>query len=344
MTADMIYNRRSEKIRQRKNQRSQERVTRAASFARAGSMAAPSVTIRGKGMGRPILNKASTQTRRKYYVALDASGAELSMPAIPMIRPGWRLISGILVVGMIMLVFLLNNAPLFQVRSARVDGLQRLSLPDVEAVLDLKGKSIVSVNPVAMKADLMKAFPELSAVSISVSMPAGVRIAVRERQPILAWKVKDNVIWIDGEGAMFGPRGDAGALMTVSSSENPPLAALFMPSSDPSATPATTPQPGGAAAVVVDPALQRVDVNVINAAAILATQMPKDSSMVYDKLNGLGWTDGRGWQVYFGLNLDNIAEKLTLYQAIVDQLTQKNIKPVVISVENVHAPFYRLEP
>ncbi len=343
MTADMTYKGRSEKIRQRKNQRSQERVTRAASFARAGSMAVPSVTIRGRGMGRPILNKASTQTRRKYYVALDASGAELSMPAIPMIRPGWRLISGILVVGMVMLVFLLNNAPLFQVRSPRVDGLQRLSLPDVEAVLDLNGKSIVSVDPVALKADLMKAFPELSAVSISVSMPAGVRIAVRERQPVLAWKVKDSVTWIDGEGAMFGPRGDAGALLTVASSENPPLAALFVPSSDPSATPATTPQPGGAAAVV-DPAMQRVDVNVINAAAILATQMPKDSSMVYDKLNGLGWTDARGWQVYFGLNLDNITEKLTLYQAIVDQLTQKNIKPAVISVENVHAPFYRLEP
>ena len=343
MTADSTFNHRSEKIRQRKNQRSQERVTRAASFARAGAMAGPSVTVRGRGMGRPILSKASTQTRRKYYVALDASGAELSMPAIPMIRPGWRLISGILVVGMIMMVFLLNNAPLFQVRSARVDGLKRLSLPDVEAVIDLKGKSIVTVDPVAMKAELMKAFPELSAVSISVSLPAGVTIAVRERQPVLAWKVKDTTIWMDAEGAMFNPRGDVGVLLTVSSPEKPPLAALFVPSTDPSATPVTTPQPGDAAAVVA-PSLQRVDVNVINAAAILATQMPKDSSMVYSALNGLGWTDSRGWQVYFGLNLDNITEKLTLYQAIVDQLTQKKIKPAVISVENVHAPFYRLEP
>ena len=343
MTADASFNHRSEKIRQRKNLRSQERVTRAASFARAGSMAGPSVTIRGRGMGRPILAKASTQTRRKYYVALDAAGAELAMPAIPMIRPGWRLISGILVVGMVMMVFLLNNAPLFQVRSAHVAGLQRLSLPDVEAVLDLKGKSIVSVDPTALKTDLMKAFPELSAVSISVSFPAGVNIAVRERQPVLGWKVKDTHIWIDAEGAMFSPRGDVGALLTVTSSEKPPLAALFVPASDPSATPATTPQPEGAA-VVVDPAMQRVDVNVIRAAAILATQMPQDSSMVYDDLNGLGWSDPRGWQVYFGLNLDNITEKLTLYQAIVDQLTQKQIKPVVISVENVHAPFYRLEP
>jgi len=32
-----------------------------------------------------------------------------------------------------------------------------------------------------------------------------------------------------------------------------------------------------------------------------------------------------------------------MYQTIVDQLTQKKIKPSVISVENIHAPFYRLE-
>ena len=60
MTADASYQR-SEKIRQRKTQRSQERVTRAASFARAGAMATPAVTVRGRGMGRPILKKASTQ-------------------------------------------------------------------------------------------------------------------------------------------------------------------------------------------------------------------------------------------------------------------------------------------
>jgi len=334
MTADSTFNHRSEKIRQRKNLRSQERVTRAASFARAGTMAGPSVTIRGRGMGRPILAKASTQPRRKYYVALDASGAELSMPAIPMIRPGWRLISGILVVGMVMMIFLLNNAPAFQIKSTHITGLQRLALADVEAVIDLNGKSIVTVAPSTLKTELKEAFPELSAVSVSVSLPAGVSIAVRERQPVLAWKTKDVVTWIDSEGAMFGPRGDVGSLLTVESSEKPPLNSILIPVSGPTTAPAP----------VVDPSLQRVDTQVIAAAAILATQMPEQSSMVYSSSDGLGWADPRGWKIYFGLKLDNIAAKLTLYQAIVDQLTQKMIVPAVISVENVYAPFYRLEP
>jgi len=333
MNADTSYQR-SQKIRQRKNQRSQERVTRAASFARAGAMATPSVTVRGRGMGRPILTKASTQPRRKFYVSLDAVGAEISMPAIPMIRPGWRLISGILVVGMVMMIFLLNNAPAFQVKSAHVSGLGRLTLADVEAVLDLNGKSIVTVDPTTVKTELREAFPELSAVSLSVWLPSGVSIAVRERQPVIAWKTKDVVTWIDSEGAMFSPRGDAGALLKVESAEKPPLGPALIPVSGSAA----------AAAPALDPAAQRVDTQVITAAAVLATRMPPESTMVYSTSNGLGWTDPRGWQVYFGLNLDDIAEKLILYQAIVDQLTQKGIRPVVISVENTYAPFYRLEP
>ncbi len=335
MTADASYQR-SDKIRQRKTQRSQERVARAASFARAGSMAAPSVTVRGRGMGRPILKRASTQPRRKFYVSLDAVGAEISMPAIPMVRPGWRLISGILVAGMVMMVFLLNNAPAFQVKSAHLSGLQRLTQADVEAVLDLNGKSIVTVDPAAVKAGLMEAFPELSAVSISVWLPSGVSIAVRERQPVLAWKTKDVITWIDGEGAMFSPRGEVGSLLTVESADRPPLGPTLIPVSGSSSSAAAAPD--------AKEAPQRVDTRVITAAAILATQMPAESAMVYSPLDGLGWTDPRGWKVYFGLKLDNIAEKLSLYQAIADQLTQKGIVPVVISVENVNAPFYRLEP
>jgi hypothetical protein len=71
--------------------------------------------------------------------------------------------------------------------------------------------------------------------------------------------------------------------------------------------------------------------------------MPENSSLVYTKLNGLGWSDPRGWQVYFGVNFDGMQEKLVMYQTIVDQLTQKQITPVLISVENINAPYYRLE-
>ena len=110
MTADTTFNR-SEKIRQRRNVRSQERVVRATNVIRTPrSTSNPTVTVRGRGMGRPILSQSSSQTRRKYYVSLDASGTELSMPALPMIRPGWRLLSGMIVIAMVVLMILVGVA------------------------------------------------------------------------------------------------------------------------------------------------------------------------------------------------------------------------------------------
>jgi hypothetical protein len=342
MTADATVNR-SDKVRQRRKVRSQERIARAADVTniRASS---PVVTVRGRGMGQPILRQASTQTRRKYYVALDSAGAELSMPSIPMIRPGWRLLSGLLVVAMVALLIIVTSTPTFEVKAPRISGLGRISQADMEAVLDLKSQSIVTVSPAEIRDSLMKAFPELSAVAVSVGLPADVAIAVRERVPVLAWKVKDTITWIDGEGVMFGPRGDAGPLLTIQSDDNPPLAQGFpaanaaaqpTPASDTTATPVATPP--------VDTASQRVDSKIIEAAGLLKGQMPENSTLVYSKLNGLGWTDQRGWQVYFGLNFDDMPAKLVMYQAIVDQLTQNKITPALISVENLHAPYYRLE-
>lgn len=349
MTAETAFNR-SEKIRQRRTQRTQERVTRASNYTHAARAASnPAVTVRGKGMGRPILTHASTQPRRKYYVSLDAAGAELSMPALPMIRPGWRLLSGLIIIAMVVALILVLSSRTFQVSSPRVTGLQRLGLADFEAVMDLKGTSIVMVDPDQLQAKLTAAFPELSSVSVSVSLPATVSVAVRERQPVMAWKMKDATTWIDAEGAMFSPHGDAGKLLTIQSDDRPPLAlapvivdvSAPVPTVDPKATSASA-QVGTIPAP--DSSKQRVDMSILKAATILGSQMPEKSVLVYNNLNGLGWTDPRGWKVYFGLNLDNIEQKFVMYQTIVDQLTQKKIKPAVISVENIDAPFYRLEP
>jgi cell division protein FtsQ len=346
MTADATFSR-SDKARQRRQTRSKERIARAADVTHARPASMPVVTVRGQGLGQPILRQASTQTRRKYYVALDSVGAELSMPTFPMIRPGWRLISGLLVIAMIALLIIVTSTPTFQVKAPRISGLQRLSQADVEAILDLKGQSIISVSPNAVKASLEKAFPELSAVAVTVGLPADVAIAVRERQPVLAWSVKDKIIWIDSEGVMFDPHGDAGALLTIQSDDTPPLAmippdpsvaATVQAAASSSTAPDATP-----VVVVVDPSKQRVDSAIINAAGLLKSQMPENSTLVYSKLNGLGWSDPRGWQVYFGLSFTDMPEKLTMYQSIVDQLTQNNIKPLLISVENIHAPYYRLE-
>ena len=82
-------------------------------------------------------------------------------------------------------------------------------------------------------------------------------------------------------------------------------------------------------------------------AAIVTTNeyTPENTILNFDPQHGLGWHDTkRGWDIYFGMDVSNIEEKLTVYKAIKAQLKEDGISPVLISVEHLHAPYYRLEP
>ena len=65
---------------------------------------------------------------------------------------------------------------------------------------------------------------------------------------------------------------------------------------------------------------------------------------MYTAGHGLGWKDPRGWEVYFGMNLKDMEMKLRVYKTLVKRLGKEKIQPQLISVEYVHAPYYRLEP
>ncbi len=79
------------------------------------------------------------------------------------------------------------------------------------------------------------------------------------------------------------------------------------------------------------------------AIAILSPNLPEGAALIYDPKYGLGWTDPRGWQVYFGHSDGDMNIKFQVYQSMVDYLTQRNVQPTLISVEYPDAPFYRVE-
>ena len=47
--------------------------------------------------------------------------------------------------------------------------------------------------------------------------------------------------------------------------------------------------------------------------------------------------------MFIGQNESDMASKLEVYQALVDKLEEDDIKPALISVEFIDAPFYRLD-
>ena len=87
----------------------------------------------------------------------------------------------------------------------------------------------------------------------------------------------------------------------------------------------------------------RLSPDLVNAILELGSKMPADTLLVYDSEHGLGWNDPGGWDVFFGSEDEDMPMKLAVYQALVDKLQNEGIQPAMISVEYVHAPYYRTE-
>ena len=71
--------------------------------------------------------------------------------------------------------------------------------------------------------------------------------------------------------------------------------------------------------------------------------MPEEKELLYEAMRGVGWRDVRGWNVFIGSKLENINDKMVMYETIIRQLEKEGIKPAMVSVEFLHAPFYRME-
>lgn len=330
---------RADLVRQRRKQNTQERVQRAQQVINRRDTK-PRVVARGMAPASTVATRplGGARVRRQYYVALGTGSAELRLPAVPLVNPGWRLLSATIVVLMLLAILGLFNAPLLQIKRIEVSGLKRLTPTDLEAVLGVSGKSAVTIDPNALKSRLALAFPELKNIRVRVALPARLVISAQERQPVLAWQNGDQIYWIDGEGFVLQPRGDAGPLPAIHANTPPPL---LIQNDAPLAN-------GNASSNGQTPSIgiaemwgKQTSPQLIQAILTLQSHLPADTSLVYDKDNGLGWHDTGGWDVLIGNNLDGFEAKMQLYEAIVAQIQQKGLQPQMISVANLFAPFYK---
>src|SRR5512140_2376732 len=101
--------RRSEEVRKRRTQQSQQRMSTVDNRVFNPVRAARPVTARGNLFGTPIHQQTSTRARRQFYIAMDQAGAELRLPAISLVNPGWRILSFAIVVLSLVGIFSLWN-------------------------------------------------------------------------------------------------------------------------------------------------------------------------------------------------------------------------------------------
>jgi cell division protein FtsQ len=310
----------------------------------AHSEAAPPVMVRGgmNGMafGRVASNRLQkTHTpKRRIDVPLRIPGAEVRLPSVPFVNLGWRSISLGLAILMSICLFLMWKAPMFQVSSVEAQGIKRLSTGDLNVVMGTIGKSVFSLNPTLLRDVLSQAFPELSKISVRVGLPASVKVVVTERQPVLSWFQDGVESWVDADGVSFPVRGVPDTPLVVVEGYGTPPGPVSAASSESS----TTSVPLPTALDMQNPSL-RLSPELVAAILTLGAKMPPDTALVYDSQRGLGWNDPNGWEVFFGNEDQDMDMKMAVYQALVERLKSEGIQPALISVEYVHAPYYRME-
>jgi cell division protein FtsQ len=282
----------------------------------------------------PVINRK----HNKVHVPLKSKGAELQLPAFPNIKLGWRLISGAVFILSLAVVITFSSLGTFKVSAINLEGAERLTAEALMSQIGVSGVSIIKIDPDLIESRIIENFPSISKVKVSAGLPASLTIKVTERKPLIAWQQAAGTLWIDADGVMFVPRGEVEIPMTVIAAGDPPAAVSLIPETAEEIAAANEEN-------MKDPAsaMPRTTPEFVEGLFSLVDYVPEGSFLSYDPQFGLGWRDPQGWLVYFGKDISNIDLKLAEYETIVAELQAKNLRPALISLEYLHAPFYRLE-
>jgi cell division protein FtsQ len=308
MAANLTKPTRAEQVRRRRSQEARQRqqaVVRAATTARSGPLVSRPRRIQGKADLRRLGRGRGVER------ALPA-GLSLVLPTLPNINLSWRLASfSIALLLTTMLVRLLVDPRMF-VDGINLGGAALVPGEEIYSESGMARQHMFWVDPAEAKRRIEN-IPGIASASVNVEWPNSVTIVVKERVPVVTWTEGDQKWWVDTEGQKFKSRGDLPGLLPITVDET--------------ANAASGPR-------------TRVPVEAIQGALLLKQLRPNIELLHYDAQHGLSYQDGRGWRGYFGVGAE-MAEKLAVYESLVDNLMSRGVQPTMISVENLRAPYYR---
>jgi hypothetical protein len=263
----------------------------------------------------------------------------------PTFRPGWRLLSFILTALFSSALISAWKMPDFRVSEIIFSGFSRIETQNIRALVDSVGKPIYLLQPDVLEDQIKKAYPELMNVQIALGLPASMKISAIERIPFASWKVLGQTLWIDTQGILIPARGTAEINISIEADSLPPVAQYFR---DVKYTvdkavynkPMVKPM---AISMTYFSVMKALDSSMLEAILTLSIWLPDKKIFLYEKTRGLGWNDTRGWKVFVGSDLSNLNQKMVLYETIFKELEKEKIHPIMISVEYLSAPYYRME-
>lgn len=311
---------RADLVRRRRAQRAAKEMEQTAKRA-----VKPMVAVTSRAPTMPISSRPKLVAKpRRFNIALGLPEFHLHKPKIsmPRLHANWRLASILTSILLGAAIYLAFTRPYFFIPSATVLGNVRLNRDEITNVSGVVGHSIFTVQPDEVEARLRMNYPELLSAEVNVYLPNHVYVTVTERMPVILWQKGEGYTWIDQAGVAFRPRGLEAGLVPVVAADEPPAGLPDL--TDPLSPP---------------PYMQK---ELVDAILALSPLLPAGTTMTFDSAQGLGWTDPRGWQAYFGASAHDMPLKIRVYQSLVDSLMARSLVPETINVVYPDAPFYRM--
>ena len=255
--------------------------------------------------------------RRRRDLALSTGiGVEARLPALPAIRIGPRLITIMLLAATILGLGYAFASTTFHVERAAVLNNKLLSQAQVRSIAQVDGNLVFLINPIQVVERLMQ-FPEVLTATVRLGWPNRVEIQIEERHPVVEWNDAGRIWWLSSDGMAYIQHGSWPGLIRIMTEE--PVLHISKQATEPV-----------------------ISSDVLQMAMLLDAQLPEIEVLQYDGEHGLGFVDVNGWQVYFGDEGD-IIQKIRIYRALADQLSDRGVQVAMISLENESASYIRVE-
>jgi cell division septal protein FtsQ len=297
---------RAEEVRRR---RQDSKVRRKKAAFQAASVVRPLVS-RPRITGAPGSVRVQPNRGRRFEATLANTWSALALPALPSFRGNWRMVSLSILLLLVAMLGRLMTDPRMYVTEINLSGAALVPGEEIFAESGLARQHIFWVSPAAAQKRIV-GVSGIAWAQVAVQWPNVVTVVVKEKVPVIKWVEGDQAWWVNAQGEKFTARGDVAGLLPITVDDAKNL---------------------GEAHIVPFPAIQ--------GALQLRDLRPNIELLHYDAQHGLSYQDGRAWRGYFGVGTD-MAQKLAVYETLVDNLLARGIHPSMVSVEDARAPYYR---
>jgi hypothetical protein len=226
----------------------------------------------------------------------------------------------------------------FYLTTIPVEGVASIPPEEIVNASGLGGAHIFAVNP-GNAAEQIAAIPGVISATVTLEWPNSAHISIGEDTPIAVWEQGGEQYWVNSEGQLVPARIDVPGLLHIRSevegASQPSAAKLASTEGEEK----EEDEDADGEEVVESAPDVYVPPDVLQGALELRRLRPNIEALTYSRSGGLSYQDGRGWRAYFGSGAD-MAQKLVVYESIVEHLLERGVTPAYISVSNQEKPFY----